>query len=432
MLSLKSQKIDLHSRVIEMQSTIASLRDEHKTLEIAFEEKQNEIQILQERETDSIKENPEVIINLKETLKQRQAEIEDLKHRLEPLYPAVNITARESMVWENKTQAREGQGQNEHFHEMEVGQKETTKSQTVENAQDDVKDGSIVGEKSISADQGNENKDSQQEMDSGNREGNATEAISKSEVGKTIEEDSNIKLIGNEEHDITRHGLLEKLENSHSGEGRKLGMVSKGGMKMEMPGSSTNGGAGSSTGRYAGKTKEKRWRILTKSRGVETNGNSGNSRAATTRRRRISKDKRNKFPTTDTSQQVGQKYKTGSEYGSSEAENRVPDVVIPTTRISSEAGDIIGSAGELGKKVEEDRKKKADHIQQETGTMDFHEAAEDAEQAKVTEADEESEDIMEVEDIHRQEKEADDGDTFRNVFENNTEGYKDETDEPEF
>lgn len=424
--------MELHSRVMEMQSTIASLRDEHKTLEMAFDEKQTEIKMLQERETDSIKENPEAIA-LKEILKKREAEIEDLKHHLDPSNPPVNLTARENMGWEDKTKAREGKEQNEHLHEADsngngqkltggdgsengVGvnlQKEMTgeaKFQKFENTQDGVA-GGITGEKSINADQGNKNKHSQDELDFGTREEkadpNATEAIFKSEVGKTIDEDGNKKVMDNKEHGIVRNGHLEKHENSHDGEGQKLGMISKG-VKMEMPGSSMNG-AGSGIGGkhgHAGKTKEKRWRILTKSRGVENNGNSENSRAATTRRRRFSKDKRGNIPST-------------------------PDVAVPTSRISSEAGNITGSARKLGKEVGEDRKREGGDIQQETGTRDFHEAAENTEQAKVAEADKEQEDL-EIADIHQQETKAANGDTFGDDFENNKEGYKDETDEPEF
>lgn len=419
--------MELHSRVMEMQSTIASLRDEHKTLEMAFDEKQTEIKMLQERETDSIKENPEAIA-LKEILRKREAEIEDLKHHLDPSNPPVNLTARENMGWEDKTKAREGKEQNEHLHEADsngngqkltggdgsengVGvnlQKEMTgeaKFQKFENTQDGVA-GGITGQKSINADQGNKNKHSQDELDFGTREEkadpNATEAIFKSEVGKTIDEDGNKKVMDNKEHGIVRNGHLEKHENSHDGEGQKLGMISKG-VKMEMPGSSMNG-AGSGIGGkhgHAGKTKEKRWRILTKSRGVENNGNSENSRAATTRRRRFSKDKRGNIPST-------------------------PDVAVPTSRISSEAGKITGSARKLGKEVGE-----GGDIQQETGTRDFHEAAENTEQAKVAEADKEQEDL-EIADIHQQETKVANGDTFGDDFENNKEGYKDETDEPEF
>ncbi|KAJ9686654.1 hypothetical protein PVL29_015498 [Vitis rotundifolia] len=440
-LSLKSQNIELHSRVMEMQSTIASLRDEHKTLEMAFDEKQTEVKMLQERETDSIKENPEAIA-LKEILKQREAEIEDLKQHLkslvnvrsvstdDPSNPPVNLTARENIGWENKTKAREGKEQNEHLHEADsngngqkltggdgsengVGvnlQKEMTgeaKFQKFENTQDNVRDGGITGEKGINADQGNKNKHSQDELDFGTREKkadpNATEAIFKSEVGKTIDEDGNIKVMDNKEHGIIRNGHLEKHENSQDGESQKLGMISKRGVKMEMPGNSMNG-AGKQG--HAGKTKEKRWRILTKSRGVENNGNSENSRAATTRRRRFSKDKRGNIHST-------------------------PDVAVPTSRISSEAGNIAGSARKLGKEVGEDRKRDGGDIQQETGTRDFHEAAENTEQAKVAEADKEPEDL-EIADIHQQETKAANGYTFRDNFENNKEGYKDETDEPEF
>ncbi|XP_042971848.1 uncharacterized protein LOC122303924 [Carya illinoinensis] len=82
--SLRTQKMELDRRILEKQSTIGSLKDEQKAMESALEEKQNEIKMLRVKETDPGKENPHVIA-LMESLKHKEAEIEDLKHRLE--YP---------------------------------------------------------------------------------------------------------------------------------------------------------------------------------------------------------------------------------------------------------------------------------------------------------------------------------------------------------
>ncbi|KAH6785559.1 hypothetical protein C2S51_038014 [Perilla frutescens var. frutescens] len=65
-MNLGSQKAELNSRISDMQSTISSLREEQRTVELAFEEKQNEEKLLRD-----------------EYLQVKEAEIEDLKNRLQ-------------------------------------------------------------------------------------------------------------------------------------------------------------------------------------------------------------------------------------------------------------------------------------------------------------------------------------------------------------
>ncbi|GFZ05611.1 hypothetical protein Acr_17g0011830 [Actinidia rufa] len=82
--SLRIQKGELDSRILEMESTISSLKDEQRTVESALEENQTDIKSLQEKKIEANKENPQVVA-LTETLKQKEAEIEDLKRLLK--YP---------------------------------------------------------------------------------------------------------------------------------------------------------------------------------------------------------------------------------------------------------------------------------------------------------------------------------------------------------
>ncbi|XP_057488224.1 uncharacterized protein LOC130774219 [Actinidia eriantha] len=82
--SLLIQKGELDSRILEMESTISSLKDEQRTVESALEENQTKIKSLREKEIEANKENPQVVA-LIETLKQKDAEIEDLKRLLK--YP---------------------------------------------------------------------------------------------------------------------------------------------------------------------------------------------------------------------------------------------------------------------------------------------------------------------------------------------------------
>lgn len=76
-MSLGSQKAELNSKILDMQSTISSLREEQRAVEIAFQEKQNEVKTLRDKDQD-----PQVEA-LREELRHKEAENQDLKHRLQ-------------------------------------------------------------------------------------------------------------------------------------------------------------------------------------------------------------------------------------------------------------------------------------------------------------------------------------------------------------
>ncbi|XP_021717402.1 glutamic acid-rich protein-like isoform X2 [Chenopodium quinoa] len=80
--SLRTQKLELDRRLSEMESMISSLRDERKVIELTLEEKKNKIQILTEGKNSSSEDPPQVTV-LKDMLKMKDAEIEDLKFQLE-------------------------------------------------------------------------------------------------------------------------------------------------------------------------------------------------------------------------------------------------------------------------------------------------------------------------------------------------------------
>ncbi|MCD7464150.1 hypothetical protein HAX54_052208 [Datura stramonium] len=101
---LGTQKTDLDSRISEMKSMISSLKEEQRAIEVALEEKQSEIKILREKQMETKSDDSQVTL-LSETLRQKEAEIADLKHRLEfstikvwslsaddPSNPATNFT----------------------------------------------------------------------------------------------------------------------------------------------------------------------------------------------------------------------------------------------------------------------------------------------------------------------------------------------------
>ncbi|KAI3457229.1 hypothetical protein Pfo_013892 [Paulownia fortunei] len=79
--NLQAQRTELNGRILDLQSTISSLKNEQRTMELAFQEKQNEAKLLREKYIEVKDQNPRVTA-LTEILRQKESEIEDLKHRL--------------------------------------------------------------------------------------------------------------------------------------------------------------------------------------------------------------------------------------------------------------------------------------------------------------------------------------------------------------
>lgn len=301
--SLRNQKMELDRRILEKQSTIDSLKDEKRTMESALEEKQNEFKMLREKEIDPGKENPQ-LITLMESLKQKEAEIEDLKHRLEypvkvwsvstddPSSPPVNLTVNGSvhdqsevimsnkegeqlqessnyMRDENLTSEDGNELKSNNFREagsivrVEEGTEnkaeDTTRKemmreqmQKLENLQDEgLKNGSYAIEKPIEEVQGNKNEDSHNGGDFG--------------IGKR---DDEMKVI-------------EKLENSQERDRQELDEIHKDERKLEEPENSSIGRISRVRGKHghASKTKGKKWRVLVRNRWLENYGNSINDKA---------------------------------------------------------------------------------------------------------------------------------------------------------
>jgi len=75
--------MELSRTVMEMQSTLDSLKDEQKLMETAFKEQQNELRLMQEK-VDKVGQGGSQIVALgEENVKHKEAEIEDLKRSLE-------------------------------------------------------------------------------------------------------------------------------------------------------------------------------------------------------------------------------------------------------------------------------------------------------------------------------------------------------------
>ncbi|KAK8482117.1 hypothetical protein V6N11_063461 [Hibiscus sabdariffa] len=118
---LRNQKMELDRRLMETIARIGSLEDEQKAMESTLEEKSNEIKQLRDKDMDTGNENPQVIA-LTATLKQKEAEIEELKHFLNPRVRVrsvstddasnslVNMTVMGSMEQKGKTELGHNEG----------------------------------------------------------------------------------------------------------------------------------------------------------------------------------------------------------------------------------------------------------------------------------------------------------------------------------
>ncbi|XP_042520244.1 uncharacterized protein DDB_G0290685-like [Macadamia integrifolia] len=113
--SLRTQKTQLNNRIGDMQSVTTSLKQEHMALESALEKLQNENRVLRVKDVSSDRENPEMIA-LRELLKQKESEIQEMKLRLEkptqiwsvsaddPSKPPVNLATTGTTVEENENE----------------------------------------------------------------------------------------------------------------------------------------------------------------------------------------------------------------------------------------------------------------------------------------------------------------------------------------
>ncbi|KAK2651017.1 hypothetical protein Ddye_018506 [Dipteronia dyeriana] len=309
--SIRTQKMELDRRLIEMQSTIESLKDEQKTMESALEEKQNEIKI-QREVTDLGKENSQLTA-LKESLMQKEAEIEDLKRHLEypakvwsastddPSNPQVNLTNTLNMAERDKTDVSSSNEESGWFHmstnsmagENSTGVEDRSEKRaadtnsrglTVEqiqklgNTQDEVfTNGSNVEGKGRDGDQAKENDPRERDgfaTGEGKNVANSTEQTVDDAGGDFLKQRDAVK-------DENGHTTLGKPENFQD-ENQDVRTISEGGMAFERL-DSTRFQRRSRLRRHGRltRTKGKRFRILAK------NGDSEKYGLTNTRNRRF-------------------------------------------------------------------------------------------------------------------------------------------------
>lgn len=265
MYSIRTQKMKLDRTVVEMKSTIDSLKEELNTMEAALEEKQNETKMLMRVSGDQNNDNLRVM-ELVESLKRKEAEIEDLKHRFEykvwsvstddPSNPPANLTVSKRRGEADQTQEST---KNKEVQETRTGNGTTTQ------VEDQIGNGE--GETEMMAKQ----LDNSQEVNIKHGGGNATgEGQGKKSRGfedvdhKGIHSDQETKMRGN--------GNFGDAENSELGH-----VKTERGMKLEMQDESFENKERS---RVRGKQdyiagfKGKKWRLVTRksNRRMEKNG----------------------------------------------------------------------------------------------------------------------------------------------------------------
>ncbi|GMY10043.1 glutamic acid-rich protein-like [Fagus crenata] len=435
--SLRTQKMELDRRILEKQSTIDSLKDEQRTVESAIEEKQNEIKMLRKKEIDPGKENPQVIA-LMESLKQKEAEIEDLKHRLEhpvkvwsvstddPSNPSMNLTVNGSVAGQDQTEV------------IKIKEEQLTArvEDGIENKAGDTKN---------SQDEGLKN------------EGHAIE--------KPIEDsqDGGDFGIGKRDNEMK---VMEKFENSQEYDHKEVNGIHKSGRRLEEPDNSNIGTSSRMRGKHghvSKSTKGKRWRKLMKNRWLENNkeavslrsrnsfkedqdGLKGRTEGATSndpmevRKVDDSLDGKSMKPqnhedvkesilvNSDTNHQVV----NGREMlkNPHNSTNEEVQLLKNGSGINGEVSNIITDVRKWHSTTEEHE---ANGIQKNTSSSNINKVEEDAEQASIDDTNKVPEDL-EVSNIQESEKEeADgDGDNFKESNSDLEEEYIEETEESEF
>lgn len=275
--SLRSQKMELDRKVEEMKSTLDSLKEEQKVMESTFEEKQNEIRTIQEKGSNFGKDLEVEVMALKERLQQKEAEIEDLKHRFEVPFksrwgssndstnlPEI-VSAQEKTQTENKE--RNGQSHNQPT-EDEIQDRKENNDGPIET------DEQIKRQETLQitdGEQGNINDDSQ---DAGSEGVIAKESDEKIEDGKenaTIKDEQRGQFENNTNGGGQDFSLKQLAENSKIPADEKR--------KHE----------------HVNRTKGKRWRRIVKNRLLGNSGISESHGAVNLRSRKVNRDEQDEL-----------------------------------------------------------------------------------------------------------------------------------------
>ncbi|KAK3184224.1 hypothetical protein Dsin_031510 [Dipteronia sinensis] len=464
MYSIRTQKMELDRRLIEMQSTIDSLKDDQKAMESALEKKQNEIK-MQREVTDLGKENSQ-LTDLKESLMQKEAEIVDLKRRLEypakvwsvstddPLNPPLNLTNTLTMVERDKTDVSSSKEENGWLHmstnSMTVGNSTRVEDryenreadtngregiveqiQKLGNTQDgDFKNGSVVEGKGRDGDQAKGNDSQEQDgfaMGERKNVANSTEQT----VGDFLKQRDDV----NDENGHTTQGKPENFQD----EKQDVRTISEGGMALERLDSS----------RFQARSRLRRHGRLTRTKGNRFRILAKNGGVASMKNRRFYRESIASNEGVD----EGEGRKTGENppkerkaVNSTQVSNLDDSGYLKNTDVNTDPNqqaeqsdetlkpdtDMIGNKntnGEVTDNIDEVRQsaEEASGTQQNMGSRDIDEQENEAIQVK----DGNMED-MELADEKERETEATHDDSLRESASNLEEEYREKTNESEF
>ncbi|XP_038900518.1 eukaryotic translation initiation factor 5B-like [Benincasa hispida] len=247
---LQTQKMELDRRLLELQSTIDSLRDDQKIINVALQEKQSEIKALRQKEIESGNENPQVVA-LTQSLKQKEDELEDLRHRLESLGTVTADDPSDSDPRVDSTMSEEPKVQ---LLESSGGKGEETES--MDNNRGDSKSTSFrEGRTSRSNEIGTQKLEETHER----REMEGEERQKQENLGDEGE-NVNGRQADGEETKITNDNKEKNAEDSEGVENGRADKIPRSGMKMK-----------TETGKYGNtrKIRGKRWRYIAKRRTVD-------------------------------------------------------------------------------------------------------------------------------------------------------------------
>lgn len=282
--SLRTQKMQVDSRILEMQSTISLLREAQRMMELALEEKQDEVKLLHEEEMDTGKRDLQDS-SLKEILKQKEIEITNLKWQLQSL----NVSTRGSELQKeemSKLEERKESGllqQPSENSKVSIGAEETERKV-------DVPDATVLTRSEKLLDQQNVTGEGSAQGEAAG-EKNGSEGFGMDRGGPTAYQDEQ-----NSADNGERNGLNAiSTANGAAGEvsvvvGRKAKLEQlKDGEKSEQPGIS-NSHSGSTSPRKLGDSsgswsRGMMWRALARDRRLE-----GNRSSATTKHQRFVED----------------------------------------------------------------------------------------------------------------------------------------------
>ncbi|CAK9158921.1 unnamed protein product [Ilex paraguariensis] len=292
---LQTLKMELNSRILEMQSTISSLKDEQRMIGSALEEKQHEIKLLREREIDLHKENPQVIA-LSETWRRKETEMDsELPVKVwsvssdDPSNPPANLTNTASITQREETEVNESEkhtseglhGSTNYYKDEKNSRGSSTQSE--EKRENEV--GIANGRERIREEQFQKVGDSKED------DGHEGTAGEKSTVEDHVKNLKDFQAIDVEKFRSTRDAQPGKLSSSLGGDNQDLRVAYKGGMKLEMPNNSQGGDYRLRGNRdHVRKTKGKRPKIIARNRVFRNKGNPEDSGVASMNGRRFFTD----------------------------------------------------------------------------------------------------------------------------------------------